>query len=70
MAGNVRNGMALRQRGQQAGKGFVLRSLEDFAFKSFELDADGVVVAVLAAAPARFACVPCARSCIDLQRMN
>ena len=50
--------IAARQRRRQSHQRVVLRSLEGLAFQAFELDAQRVVVAVLAPAPRRAARVP------------
>ena len=44
----------------ELGQGLVLGCFEGVAFESFEFDADGVVVAIVAPAPVGCACVPCA----------
>src|SRR5689334_3796282 len=53
--------IALRAGGEQRRERRVLRRLERLSFESFELDADGVVVARLASTPDRAAGMPRAR---------
>ena len=52
MAGQVSNRVVLQQGGTHAGQGFVLRFFEHPAVDAFELNANGVVVAVVASAVA------------------
>src|SRR5213595_802291 len=65
VAGDVRDRIALRDRGRQLRERLVLRGLEAVAFQAFELDADRIVVAVLASAPARSPGMPGAVAAID-----
>lgn len=51
-------GVALGQVLAQLGQGLVLRWLEGIALQPFQFNADGIVVAVAAALPARLTCVP------------
>ena len=48
MPSHMRDGVALTQCRAQGAQGFVLGRLKGFAFQAFELDADRVVVALLA----------------------
>ena len=50
VAGDVADGVLVRQRLAQLGQGVVLGGLEGLAFQAFQFDADGEVVAI--AAPA------------------
>ena len=49
MPGNVDDRVLLGNGGQQAQQGFVLRVFKTVAFQAFEFDADGVVIAIVAA---------------------
>ena len=49
MPGNVDDRVLLGHGGQQAQQGFVLRVFKTVAFQAFEFDADGVVIAIVAA---------------------
>ena len=56
--GDIECAMAALQCTQQVRQALVLHRLEPPAFQPFQLDADGVVVAVVATAPARGAGMP------------
>jgi hypothetical protein len=61
VASNVGNRQPRGDGGAQAGEGGVLRGLEATTFQPFQLDTDGMVVAIVPAAPMRRACVPSPR---------
>src|SRR5690606_28144796 len=61
VARDVGNGKAPGNGVAQPRERGVLRGLEQATFQTFELDADGVVIAALASPPARGAGVPGAR---------
>lgn len=58
MACNVRNGIVRNQCLAQLGQRLVLRRFKLQVFKAFELNANRIVIAVIAPTPMRFACVP------------
>src|SRR5687767_5778018 len=65
VASDVIDRVALRDGRQQALQRFVLPGFEGLAFQALELDADRIVVAVVAAAPARGSGVPGPRITVD-----
>ncbi|MCY1377369.1 hypothetical protein D9M69_649380 [compost metagenome] len=68
MARHIGDRVTHAEAGAQAGQAVVLRAGEGIAFQSFQLDADGVVVAVAAAAPAGTAGVPGA--CVGIHKLH
>ena len=58
MAGEMLDGIGLKERCAQSRQRLVLSKFKAIAFQPFQLDADGVVVTVVAAAIGRGACVP------------
>ena len=59
------NAVALRQISAQFAQRVVLRLGKYLAFQSFQFNADRVVIAVVASAPVRAACMPRALVAID-----
>lgn len=60
MTRHATDGIGVGERGGDARQGVVLRVLKVDVFASFELDANGIIVAARTPAPARFAGMPCA----------
>jgi hypothetical protein len=68
VAGDVINRVAHAQLFAEPGQGLVLWWVERLALQAFELDPDGVVVAVVATPPAGSACVPGA--CVRVHELD
>ena len=66
MPGEIERSVAIEERFRERGERFVLRLRERHVVGALELDADGEIVASLAAVPARCAGVPCALVGIDV----